>query len=109
MTQNIRNGTGGYDRCCNIMRHGILSVGYITFVTEKRYIELWIEELEDKIKNKIRENLQINILKVILINNRIRLYGHILRVNKERNPKKILSLKLRGKCPRGRMSSRWRP
>jgi hypothetical protein len=30
---------------------------------------------------------------------RIRQYGHILRNNKEETPKKVLNMKIEGKCP----------
>jgi hypothetical protein len=42
-----------------------------------------------------------------LSNNRIRWYGHILRIKEERITKKVLSMKVKGKHPRGRPSSRW--
>jgi hypothetical protein len=42
-----------------------------------------------------------------LSNNRIRWYGHILRMKEERMTKKVLSMKVKGECPRGRLSLRW--
>jgi hypothetical protein len=36
-----------------------------------------------------------------LINYRKGWYGHILRLNEERHPKKVLNIKLNEKCPRG--------
>jgi hypothetical protein len=45
-------------------------------------------------------------LKGKLINNRIRWYGYILRINKERISKKVLNMKVKGKCPRGKQQVR---
>jgi hypothetical protein len=33
--------------------------------------------------------------------------GHVLRMNKERIPKKALNMTVKGKCPKGRLKSRW--
>jgi hypothetical protein len=40
----------------------------------------------------------INILEGKLTNKRMRWYGHILRMNREKIPKKVLNIKLKGKC-----------
>lgn len=53
-----------------------------------------------------RENLKIKILEDKLINNSIRWYRHILRLKKDRIPKKVLNTKLRGKYPRGVLRSK---
>jgi hypothetical protein len=37
----------------------------------------------------------------------MRWYGHVLRMNKERIPKKVSNMKVKGKHPRGRPRSRW--
>jgi hypothetical protein len=37
----------------------------------------------------------------------MRWYGHILSMNEERFAKKVLSMKVEGKCSRGRPRSRW--
>jgi hypothetical protein len=50
-----------------------------------------------------RGNLKLNALEGILSNNIISYYGQILRTNKERIPKKVLNIKVKGKCPRGRL------
>jgi hypothetical protein len=36
----------------------------------------------------------------------MRWYGHILRMNEERIPNKVLNMTVKGKCPRGRLRSR---
>jgi hypothetical protein len=45
-------------------------------------------------KQKIRGNLKINTLEGKLKYNRIRQYEHILRMNKEKIPKKVLNMKV---------------
>lgn len=50
----------------------------------------------------IRENLKINTLERKPANNRIRLYGYVLKMNKERTRKKAFNIKVNGKCPRER-------
>jgi hypothetical protein len=51
-------------------------------------------------------------LENILVNNRIKWYGHVLRMNKEKIPKKILNVELKGKYQRGweqvRKDALWR-
>jgi hypothetical protein len=42
-----------------------------------------------------------------LINYRKRWYGHVLRKNKEEISKKVLNMKIEGKCQTGRLRSRW--
>jgi hypothetical protein len=54
---------------------------------------------------KISENLKINTLEGKLTNNRIRWYECVLRINEERFPKKVLNMKVKGKCPRGKPKS----
>jgi hypothetical protein len=39
----------------------------------------------------------------------MRWYGHILRMNGDRIPKKVLNMKVYGKCRRGRLKSRQEP
>jgi hypothetical protein len=39
-----------------------------------------------------------------LINTRRRWYKHISRMNKDRYPQKVMNMKIKGKCPRGRKS-----
>jgi hypothetical protein len=41
------------------------------------------------------------------INNSIRLFGHILRENDKRISKRVLNIKIKGKCPRGSPCSSW--
>jgi hypothetical protein len=48
-------------------------------------------------KLKIRENLKIKTLEHKLINNRRRQCMHVVRVNKERIPKKVLNLRMKVK------------
>jgi hypothetical protein len=56
----------------------------------------------EKTRNENLENGKINTLEYKLINNRIRWYGHNLRMNNEdRIPKNVLNSKLIGKCPAG--------
>jgi hypothetical protein len=38
----------------------------------------------------------------------MRWYGYALRINKDRIPKKVLNMKIKGKHPRGRLKSRWK-
>jgi hypothetical protein len=42
-----------------------------------------------------------------LIDSRIRLYGHILRINEERITKKVSNITIKGKNLTGRLRSRW--
>jgi hypothetical protein len=56
---------------------------------------------------KIIETLKLNILGGKLRNNRMRWYRHIIRMNEERVPKKVLNMKVKGKYPRVRPKSRW--
>jgi hypothetical protein len=42
-----------------------------------------------------------------LMNNRIRWYRHVLRMDKDRIPDKIFNMKIKGKCPKERPRSRW--
>jgi hypothetical protein len=51
---------------------------------------------------KTEENLKISTLEGKLTTNRIRWYGHILRMDEERIPKKVLITKIKGKRPSGR-------
>jgi hypothetical protein len=63
---------------------------------------------EERIRNEnTTENVKTNTLEDKLINNRIIFYGHVLRINEDRIPKKILNFKLKGKYPEGRGKSRW--
>jgi hypothetical protein len=41
------------------------------------------------------------------MNNRIKWHGHVLRMNKDLNQEKVLSMEPKGKCPRGRPKLRW--
>jgi hypothetical protein len=62
-----------------------------------------MEKPRDRIRNKkISENLKSNTLKDKLTNNRMRWYGHILRMNEERISN-VLNKKVKGKLPRGRL------
>jgi hypothetical protein len=49
-----------------------------------------------KVKNSA--NLKIKALDHNLTSNRRRWYGHVLRKNKDRIPKKVLNMQLNGKC-----------
>jgi hypothetical protein len=61
----------------------------------------------DRIRNKkIKENVQLNSLDNKLTHNRMRWCGHVLRMNEERIPKKVLNMNMTGKHPRGRPRSR---
>jgi hypothetical protein len=62
----------------------------------------------DKIRNKdIREQLKVHDIKHDMERNRLKWYGHVMRMADERIPKKILEMKLRGRRPRGRPRTRW--
>jgi hypothetical protein len=56
---------------------------------------------------KIKDNLNFNTLEDKLTNNRMRLYGHILRMNEERILNYVLNMKVKGKHLKGRLKSRW--
>jgi hypothetical protein len=56
---------------------------------------------------KNRANLNIKTLKGKLTNNRIKWYGHVLRMNEQRIPKKVFNMKVKGKYPNGRPRLRW--
>jgi hypothetical protein len=43
-------------------------------------------------KQKVRDNLKINILQGKFKCNRVRKYGHILRMNKEKIPQNVLKI-----------------
>jgi hypothetical protein len=49
----------------------------------------------------------INIVEYKVTNNRMRQCGHVLRMNEERIPRKVLNMKVKGKYPGGRRRRRW--
>jgi hypothetical protein len=51
-------------------------------------------------------HLRINTLEDKLINDRVTLYGYILGMNKERITQEDLNMKIKGKCPRGRLRTK---
>jgi hypothetical protein len=61
----------------------------------------------DKIKNDIREQLKVGDIKYDIERNRLRWYGHVMRMADERIPKRTLEMKLRGRRPRGKPRTRW--
>jgi hypothetical protein len=62
----------------------------------------------DRIRNDdIREQLKVDNIKIDIEKNRLRWYGHIMRMADERIPKRTLEMKLRGRRPRGRPRTRW--
>jgi hypothetical protein len=62
----------------------------------------------DRIRNDdIREQLKVDDIKTDIEKNRLRWYGHVMRMAGERIPKKTLEMKLRGRRPRGRPKTRW--
>jgi hypothetical protein len=62
----------------------------------------------DKIKNDdIREQLKIDDIKYNIERNRLKWYGHVMRMADERIPKRTLEMKLRGRRPRCRPRTRW--
>jgi hypothetical protein len=46
-------------------------------------------------------------LKGKITNNRLRLYGRVLRMNEERIPENVLNMEIKWKQPRGRQRLRW--
>jgi hypothetical protein len=52
------------------------------------------------ISPNLRESLKTNTVEGKLTNNRIAWYGHVLKLNEERTPKKVLNMKVKGKHPR---------
>jgi hypothetical protein len=48
-----------------------------------------------------KENLNLNTLEGKLTNKRMKLYGHIVRMNEERILNYVLNMKVKGKHPRG--------
>jgi hypothetical protein len=43
---------------------------------------------------------KVNTLEDKLSDNKIRCYRHVLRMNKEKIPNKVLNMRVKGKCPR---------
>jgi hypothetical protein len=41
-----------------------------------------------------------------LTNNRVQYYECVLKMNEEKIPKKVLNMKVKGKCPKGILRSR---
>jgi hypothetical protein len=61
----------------------------------------------DRIRNDdIREQLKVDDIKTDIEKNRLRWYGHVMRIADERIPKKTLEMKLRRRRPRGRPRTR---
>jgi predicted NAD-dependent protein-ADP-ribosyltransferase YbiA (DUF1768 family) len=58
-------------------------------------------------EKKIIQNSKINRLEGKLTNKRIRWYGHVSRMNEVRIAKNVLNIKAIGKCPTGRLRSKW--
>jgi hypothetical protein len=62
----------------------------------------------DRIRNNdIREQLKVDNIEIDIEKNRLRWYGHIMRMADERIPKRTLEMKLRGRRPKGRPRTRW--
>jgi hypothetical protein len=62
----------------------------------------------EKIKNDdIREQLKVDDIINDIERNRLQWYGHVMRMADERIPRRTLEMKLRGRRPRGRPSTRW--
>jgi hypothetical protein len=62
----------------------------------------------DKIRNDdIREQLKVDDIKNYIERNRLKWYGHVMRMSEERIPRRTLEMKLRGRRPRGRTRTRW--
>jgi hypothetical protein len=62
----------------------------------------------DKIRNNdIREQLKVDEIKHDMERNRLKWYGHVMRMADERIPKTMLEMKMRGRRPRGRPRTRW--
>jgi hypothetical protein len=59
-------------------------------------------------KNKNRKNSKINALEGKLTNNRMICNAQVFRTNKDRIPKKVQNMKVKGNHPRGRPRSRWK-
>jgi hypothetical protein len=61
----------------------------------------------DRIRNDdIREQLKVDNIKIDIEKNRLRWYGHVMRMADERIPKRTLEMTLRGRRPRGRPRTR---
>jgi hypothetical protein len=58
-------------------------------------------------KDDIREQLKVDDIKNDIERNRLKWYGHVMRVADDRIPKRTLEMKLRGRRPRGRPRTRW--
>jgi hypothetical protein len=50
------------------------------------------EKPKETTRNEKNHNLKLNTLEEKLINSRIRRYGHVLRMNEERIPNKVLNM-----------------
>jgi hypothetical protein len=62
----------------------------------------------DKIRNDdIREQQKVDDIKNDTERNRLKWYGHVMRMADERIPRRTLEMKLRGRRPRGRPRTRW--
>jgi hypothetical protein len=57
--------------------------------------------------NDIREQRKVDDIKHDMERNRLKWYGHVMRMADERMPKKMLEMKLRGRRQRGRPRTRW--
>jgi hypothetical protein len=74
--------------------------------TEMRYFMKYRRKSQNGVRNKIiRGSLKLKTSENNLTNNRMRWYGHILRMSEGRTPKKVLNVKVKGKCTRGRLRS----
>ena len=62
---------------------------------------------QDRIRNeKMRNRLKIEKLQDVLDDNRIRWFGHVMRMQDATLPKKIFTLELTGRRPIGRPMTR---
>jgi hypothetical protein len=78
-------------------------------VAEMRFLRNGGKTIRERIRNEnSTENLKLNYLGMQTTKEqRMRLYGHILRMNEDCILNYVLYMKVRGKCPRGRLKSRW--
>jgi hypothetical protein len=75
--------------------------------TEMKEVQKEKSNEAEKDMIRYRENLKLNILEGKLTHKRMRRYRHVLRMNEERIPNKVLNMKVKEKHPKGRQRSRW--
>jgi len=91
---------------------GDTAVGVLKLSTEMRMVRWMCDvKLKDRLTSKeLRERLGIDDIPVALVlqQNRLRWYGHVLRKDDDDWVKKCMEYEVQGPRPRGRPKSTWR-